>query len=458
MKSYLTLYERYAANKDNIHFYRSEQLFELLVEQSGKVTDETLFEAWDALLATSSQTESFKQRFADLSPASHSNVEKFRRDEREKRRKRRSILDLLRDEYTRQAKSPPQSNDELYDFNPRPASAQAPLEIEIARVMKLWNLNKGKFTKENVGSLDKALNAFVDYMKAQGKADLLSLFQAIRQLRLMMTDKIEQKSNPKNGRTETHRTGGDPHERVMLYALYAIACIELLAVAQAAKLYVRNRLGFTAEETAFFYKPVAQDGFHYQSNILKVLSAPFEGTAIAVGQMKAFLNAYVLTVNQLRGCELVPLNKTMEIQEKWRATRDITDLIDFAVRRKDIARVNEIFADPKHATAVTCLTEIGSTRVDVKNPWVLGQKTLAAGSTIGSHNKFGDVAVVYIDPKNINQIFIEFSTLRPQLFLVHRDYVDDKVYGEAIMEIYRSTIGVVQLTELIFAAMGFLRC
>src|SRR5438067_8342860 len=44
MKTYLTLYERYAAKTDNIHFYRSDQLFEILVEQSGKVKDETLFE------------------------------------------------------------------------------------------------------------------------------------------------------------------------------------------------------------------------------------------------------------------------------------------------------------------------------------------------------------------------------------------------------------------------------
>src|SRR3954468_22180007 len=43
MKSYLTLYERYAGKPDNIHYYRSDQLFEILVEQSGKVKDETLF-------------------------------------------------------------------------------------------------------------------------------------------------------------------------------------------------------------------------------------------------------------------------------------------------------------------------------------------------------------------------------------------------------------------------------
>jgi hypothetical protein len=90
MKTYLSLYERYSANKDNIHFYRSDQLFELLVVQSGKVSDETLFETWDALFASSSQTVSFKP------DTSQSNIEKFRRDEREKRRGRKSILDVLK--------------------------------------------------------------------------------------------------------------------------------------------------------------------------------------------------------------------------------------------------------------------------------------------------------------------------------------------------------------------------
>src|SRR5437660_1023942 len=43
MKAYLTLYERYAANKNNIHFYRSDQVFQLLVQQSSTVSDESLF-------------------------------------------------------------------------------------------------------------------------------------------------------------------------------------------------------------------------------------------------------------------------------------------------------------------------------------------------------------------------------------------------------------------------------
>src|SRR5437588_1757689 len=99
MKTYLGLYDRYAANKDNIHFYRSDQLFELLVEQSAKVIDQSLFESWDTLFRSSHQTQSFNRRIADLNPTSKTNVKNFFTKERENRRSKRSILDLLKDEY-----------------------------------------------------------------------------------------------------------------------------------------------------------------------------------------------------------------------------------------------------------------------------------------------------------------------------------------------------------------------
>lgn len=455
MKAYLTLYERYASKPNNIHYYRSDQLFEILVEQSGKLTDESLFETWDAYFEPSAPIVSFRNRYNDLSATSKSHVDRFRKDEREKRRQRLSILDLLRLEYARQNTRPPKSNDELYDFDPRPAIGQG-VEAEVARVMKTWNVKGGEFTKDNAASLDKAIDAFAAYLKQHGKDDVLALFQNVRQLRVMMNDKRLQQTDPRTGRTTTARISVGPQEKVVLYALYAVACIQLLAAAQVGKLYTRNRLGFTSEETEFFFKPVARDNFLYQSNILKVLTAPFAGPGIAIGQLKAFLNAYVLTANQLRGCDLVPLNQTMEIQDKWLLAKNLSDLIGLAARSNDAARLNDIFADAKHARAIASLTELGSTRLDTKNPWVLGQRTLTAGASLGSHSKYGDIVVVYIDPKDTNQIFVEFSTLKPQIFLVHKNYVDDKVYREAIMEIYRSTAGIVELTEIIFAAMGFI--
>ena len=454
MKTYLTLYERHAKNQDNVHFYRSDQLFEILVDQSSNVTDDSLFETWDEHFAGKTGTESFRNRYYFLSPTSKSNIDKFRHDEREKRRQRRSILDVLRDEYARQNGHAPASNDELYDLDPRPILANN-LDDRIALVMKFWNLTKRSVDRDYMDTLNAALDKLSDFVKAQGKSDVLALFKTIRQLRLLTLETVDYRRNSRTGAAETYRTSGDSHERTMLFALYALACIRLLAVAQADKLFTKNRIGFSREEVDYFCKPLGD--FQYRSNIRHLLSPPFKGPEIAFGQLKAFLNVYVLTKSQLQRCDLVPLDKTMELQEKWRLISDLTDLIDLASKRGDVARLNEIFGDPRNEKAILLLQEIGSTEIktNVTGP-VLGQATLGAGSSFGSHAKYGDLAIVYIEPANLNNIYVEFATLKPNIFLVHKDYVDDKVFGERILEIHRNTVGVVHITELIFMAMGFL--
>jgi hypothetical protein len=346
---------------------------------------------------------------------------------------------------------------ELYDFDPRPDSIKSPLDFQIAAATKYWNISKGSFTKENVDNFNAILVSFKDFVKSQGKKDLLSLFQSIKRLRELMNDKIEERWNPKTGKTERYRTSPDSHERVLFYGLYTIACIQLVAVAQADKLYVANRNGFTAEETKYFYYPVARDKFYYRSNIAKILGQPFRGPDTAFEEIKAFLGTYVLTKNQLKGLDLVDLATTLEIQQKWREASDLTDLIQHSARRKDVARLNEIFADPKYKEAIGYLKEIGSGEVKTKNLQELGKGTLRAGSKLGSHNQYGDITVVYISSKVPKQVFVELSTLKPQLFLASQKFIDDKFYAAQILEIYNSTIGVVSITEAIFLGSSWNR-
>src|SRR5262249_3920157 len=168
---------------------------------------------------------------------------------------------------------------------------------------------------------------------------------------------------------------------------YTLACVRLLAVAQADKLFTRNRIGFTREEVEYFCKPLAD--WQYRSNMRHVLTPPSKGPEIAFGQIKAFLNVYVLTKAQLQRADLVPLDKTMEIQEKWRLMSDLTDLIDLASRRGDVGRLNEIFQDPRNEKAILLLQEIGSTGIKTNvTGAMLGRATLGAGSFFGSHAKY----------------------------------------------------------------------
>ena len=92
-------------------------------------------------------------------------------------------------------------------------------------------------------------------------------------MRLATLDKVEFRRNSRSGAAETYRTSGDSHERAMLFALYTLAFVRLLAVAQADKLFTRNRIGFTREEVEYFCKPLAD--WQYRSNMRHVLTPPF---------------------------------------------------------------------------------------------------------------------------------------------------------------------------------------
>jgi hypothetical protein len=456
MNAYLDLYGQYAANRNEVRFYRSDQLFQLLIEQTRKVADESLFETWAQFIKGAGTVydsyNSFKNRFNDLDMYFRNQITKFFHDEREKRRDRRSVLDVLRDEFLKQNGRAAASDDELRDFDPRATSNSAALGGWVATVKTAWGIT----TEENVKGLNKALEAFAKNLRALGKTKLLSLFQAVRTLRLLFDRKPEVNVDPATGERKTYLPPPlDEHEQVLLRGLYALACVQVISSAQADKLFTRNRLGFTKDEVEFFCAPIEKQ-FSYGSNLRKVLTPPYKGPGVAFDEIRIFLNTYILTKNQLKGFDLVPLDRTLEIQEKWRAIHDVTDLLRLASRNNDTKRLEEIFTDPRNAKGIENLKEISSTSIPTNNPWTLGKATLFAGDRLGTHSKYGDIAIVYIDPAAANKAYVELSTLRPQLFVVTQAYIADKVHAERILEIYRSTIGVVHLVEMIFLAMGFM--
>lgn len=459
MNAYLALYGQDAANRNEVRFYRSDQLFQYLIEQTGKVADESLFETWAGFIAGSAETDSynsFKKRFGDLDIYFRNQITKFIHDEREKRRKRRSVLDVLRDEFFKQNGRVASSDDELRDFDPRATSNSSTLEGWLATVRTAWGITGGEYTEEHVESLNKALEALAKNLRALGKTKLLSLFQALRSLRLLFDRKPDVKADPTTGEKKTYLPPKlDEPEDVLLRGIYTLACVQLLSCAQADKLFTRNRLGFTTEEAQFFCAPIEKQ-FSFGSNLRKVLTPPYKGPGVAFEEIRIFLSTYILTKNQLKGFDLVPLDRTLEIQEKWRAIHDVTDLIRLASKNNDTKRLEEIFTDPRNGKGIECLQEISSTSIPTNNPWALGKATLFAGDRLGTHSKHGDIAIVYINPAAANKAYVELSTLRPQLFVVSQAYIADKVYVERILEIYRSTIGVVHLVELIFLAMGFM--
>ena len=99
MDAYLSLYDKYAANTDNVHYYRSDQLFVGLLEQSKKVTSPTriLLVDWVAEL-TGPGPSRLKKRASYLSDHYKADIRKLIDDQR----RSGSLLTLLRNEYARQ--------------------------------------------------------------------------------------------------------------------------------------------------------------------------------------------------------------------------------------------------------------------------------------------------------------------------------------------------------------------
>jgi hypothetical protein len=169
-----------------------------------------------------------------------------------------------------------------------------------------------------------------------------------------------------------------------------------------------------------------------------------------------FLNTYILTKNQLKGVELVKLQKTLEIQDIWERIHTLTNGMKQATEENDQDKLKSILSDLKNQKTLQDLRDISETEVVITGTMPeLGKGKFRAGNSFGN-NKYGNAAIVYINPKNNNDIYVEFASLKPQLFLVHKDYIANKFYSSKILEIHRNTIGIIHVTEFIFMAMGYL--
>lgn len=460
MTTYLALYAKFGSNSSAIHYNRSDGLFDLIFEQSGRLPDVGLFTVWDSILTGTPEPAAFqglKKRYADLGEFWRKRLDKFRFDQN---RQKGSILALLRAEYERQHNGQaPTSDDDLYDFDPKAGLDVSAAVSTIATMKSFWILAQpNQLGAPMVRAFNGALEGFNNFARATGKRDLLGLFQVLKQLRTAFALRYEKRTNPKTGETKLFGlpSAEDDNTRVLLYGLYTIACVALWAEARSAKLFEKNRSGFTGEEIAFFMKPIELNQFLYRSNIRGVLSGSMANIRTPFEEVRAFLNTYSWAKNNLRGLDLVDLDETLRIQKIWAGVRDILSAVAIAARHDDMAKLQEIARSPSHTQALADLNDITSTVYETQNQQFLGKATLAAGSMVGSGTKYGDLTIVYISPTRDRRIYVEYAGLRPQLFIAQPGYIDDAFYRGMISGIYKATIGAVYITQLVFTAMGFL--
>jgi len=442
MDAYLSLYDKYAVNTDNVHYYRSDQLFVGLLEQSKKVKSPTrnLVADWVAEL-TGSGSSRLKKRAADLNDHYKADVRKLIEDQR----RSGSLLTLLRNEYARQTHVAAPTDAQLRAFNPVPGEAfKRDLEKVLSNTTDAWNVCVAKNEDPQRNAFHVILDLYRAYLSALAKQDVMKVFQAVKYFQDRLTTTYERKGDM----VVVNKGTRD----VLVCEMYTMACLQLLVYGQGLRLQ-GNRLRFTAEEQAYFLKSLRDPDYEYFSNIERRFDAQMKSVDAAFDASKTFLDLILLTKDQISRATLVNLKKTLDVQDTWQQIEVVTEKLKKAGRDK--AALTSLVSDAKMRRQLETLHYHMAVEIHAGNQDI-GRRVLHVGTSPGSHATFGVITIVQIDPKNPNDIYVEYQSLRPNLFLVHKDYLDDKVLGAALVEMHRSTIGMVYVVEGLFTALGFL--
>ena len=102
------------------------------------------------------------------------------------------------------------------------------------------------------------LDLYRAYLSALVKQDVMKVFQVVKYLQDRLTTTRERKGGMAVVNTGTRD--------VLVCEMYTMACLQLLVYGQGLRLQ-GNRLGFTAEEQAYFLKPLHDPDYEYFSNI-----------------------------------------------------------------------------------------------------------------------------------------------------------------------------------------------
>jgi hypothetical protein len=458
MKAYLTLYGRFAKNRNAVRFHRSDQLFELLVEQSSRplIGAPDLFAEYSSSIKTGQPSPSLRSRFTDLSPTYQSRIVALIEQHRNKRRAARSILSVLEDAYRKRDRTPQPTYFELYDFNPYPSET---LRIHYERHLKgmqtAWTHCLNAFTPDAVSVLDHALDTFRKYIDdlasdRASKDGSLKLFQLLKYIRDVVRDTWRVTSA---GDAIVDGTGRLGSFRELLHELYSMVCVELQVHALREKSLDKNRYGFTREEKRFLFNPI--DGYQFASNIKERFNLGTVRNDELFEQSKHFLRLVLITRHHLAGMTLVNLQKILDIQSFWRPIHELKAKLQ-AIGPAEQARM---LADSQNGQTLRRLEEIASISVGARQDErvaELQKGRIGVFGTPGFHERYGKLEIVYIDPRNYNDIYIEMEALKPQLFRVTDHYIQEKVYSSRILQVYESTIGMVYVTQFQMMAAVFL--
>ena len=447
MTVYLDLYARYAANANNIHYYRSDQTFAELIERTAKVPAETrdLFLDWTRVLDGSSNSAEFaslKKRYDELSATSRSTVNTFIERERKRRRDSESILDVLRSEYLARYGRPATSDEALEDFDPYPHVAfRSHFDEQLALVAAAWEIAAADDDPNNVEAFTKAFDEFGKYLNEVSHSGALPVFQLVSFLRDRMA--IKREKVPRG--TIVTRSTFPP----FVPELYAAACMRLLIVANRQLARRNNRLGFTDEELVFFLRPIAGNTGGYDSDLAKRIAAKPDAASGVFEWSKLFLTLLLLTKSHQ--IQVVDLRKTLEIQSRWAEIAKVSERLAGA----DETELAHAAEDSRTQAAIQSMVAMGETRVELSGGLALAQAEIRIGKWLGDRPNLGSANVIFIDPSTYD-LYIEFEPFKPFLFKIRPDTARGWLYDARKASVYRGTIGSVYVAQAIVMAVGFL--
>lgn len=469
MDTYLQLFFQYYSNKNLIHYYWSDQTFRELIEQSPGVTIKThdLFDEWSRIIRDISKiysSNNLKKRYNELSKFTQSAVDSFIKGEK----KKKSIIDVLKAEFTKQKAVNLKSMDQLYDFDPYLSDTlRETFDSQFENVKKYWTNatiddkaereywliaesgldpwgdefkrawaeNSQALTKEQADEFFKALDEFSKYLATVSDEGTLQLFQIIKYLQDFMRTNREPMKDVK----QTKLVAGDQSE--LIYELYWMACLELMIHAAKKLLLVNTRsritgYRFTDDEIDYFMNPIKANKYLYGSDIEYRFRAD-PNIIVLCGLSKLFLIMILLTKKQLSFAALATLKQMIDIQSQWNDIRELTDKMNMA-KNEGAAALGKIFLDPENRRILINFLRISMSRVDLtqRDSPILSQDILKIGNVLESAGS--KIKIVYIDPKPPYNAYVEFECLKPILFIINKDYLKNKIFASHIYEIYKS--------------------
>jgi hypothetical protein len=116
----------------------------------------------------------------------------------------------------------------------------------------------------------------------------------------------------------------------------------------------------------------------------------------------------------------------------------------------------KLVSDPNTLIALKRLLDIVQVTLDLSRDGPeLSKEVLRVGSSLGRNRFHGDVSIVHLDPKKPNEVYVEFESLKPHLFVITPKVAKDWVFGAHLVEIYESTIGTIYLVNLMLTLVAF---